>query len=112
MNNPLDDKNNPEKALSKTTLKLGVGGVLVILIIWGIAIYETEPGGLMKPMGELLITVLVFLVSGIGCITIALKQFFTSQKQAFISLFYGLLPILVFAVVLLFLKFVVNIEFG
>ncbi len=109
-----DKSNTTDPQAGKKAQKMGLGGSLVILVIWIVAIAGTGHGGVMKPIGHLLITVVVLFVSGIGCIGIALGQFLEieTRHDSFLSLFYGLLPIIIFAVILGFIRYIMNIEFA
>lgn len=109
-----DKSNTADPQAGKKAQKMGLGGSLVILVIWIVAIADTRHGGVMKPIGHLLITVVVLFVSGIACIGIALGQFVDAKtrRDSFLSLFYGLLPIITFAIILGFIRYIMNIEFS
>lgn len=101
-------------ASSRKAFAYGVVGSIILIIVWGQVIIGAPDGGLIKPVGEALVTLVVLALSGIGCLVIGVRQLFHAENRtlAIWSVIYGALPFITMTLIFWWMGAVKNLEFA
>ncbi|HEY5701830.1 MAG TPA: hypothetical protein VIT83_07045 [Gammaproteobacteria bacterium] len=99
---------------SRKALAYGVGGSIILVIVWGQVIVGTPDGALIKPMGEAMVTLVVLALSGLGCLVIGVRQLLNADARhlALLSVLFGALPFITITVIFWWMGAVKNLEFA
>lgn len=99
---------------SRKAFAYGVGGSLILIIVWGQVIMGAPDSGLIKPVGEALVTLVVLALSGLGCLIIGVRQLFSAETRslAIWSVIYGCLPFITMTAIFWWMGAVKNLEFA
>ena len=99
---------------SRKAFGYGAGGSIILIIVWGQVIAGTPDGGLIKPVGEAVVTLVVLALSGLGCLVIGVRQFFSAETRhmAIWSVLCGALPFVTITLIFWWIGAVKHLEFA
>jgi hypothetical protein len=99
---------------SRKAFAYGVGGSLLLVLVWGLVIAGAPEGGLIEPVAEALVTMVVLVLSGLGCLIIGVQQLLNAKTRhlGLWSLIYGTFPFITMTVIFWYMGAVRNLEFA
>lgn len=99
---------------SRKALAYGIGGSVILVIVWGVVVARAPAGGLIKPVGEALITLAVLALCGLGCLVISIRQLLKAEyrRLAIWSLVCGTLPFITLALIFWYIGAVKGLTFA
>lgn len=100
---------------SRKAFAYGAGGSLLLVLVWSLVIAGApEEGGLIEPIAEALVTMVVLVLSGLGCLIIGVRQLLNAKTRhlGLWSLIYGTFPFITITVIFWYMGAVRNLEFA
>ena len=99
---------------SRKAFAYGIGGSLILIIVWGQVITGVPDGAVIQPTGEAVVTLVVLVLSGLGCLVIGVRQLLSARTRhlAIWSVVFGTLPFITITVIFWWLGAVKNLEFA
>lgn len=99
---------------SRKAFAYGVVGSLILIVVWGVVIARAPEGGLVKPVGEALVTIVVLVFSGLGCLIISARQLLKADTRhlGLWSLISGTLPFITLTLIFWYMGAVKDLAFA
>lgn len=99
---------------SRKAIAYGVGGSLILIVVWGLVISGAPSGGPIRPAAEALITIVVLVLSGLGCLVIGVRQLVNADTRhlGLWSLIFGTFPFITIIVIFWYMGTFTNLEFA
>ena len=101
-------------ASSRKAFGYGVGGSIILIIVWGQVIIGAPDGGLIKPMGEAVVTLVVLALSGLGCLFVGVRQLLNADTRhlGLWSVIFGTFPFITITAIFWWIGSMKHLEFA